>query len=206
VPLSRHQSSAAGFTLLEVIVVLVITALLSVVLIQGLGLVLAVRNTFAGKILDLDRTLIRRTLVMEPLRGIIPDYFNHAFVFSGASRQLRGLTIGTLQERAGTPTGFTMSLTYSTDRRETLVIYQEEGRDPVELMSWPDDVGAFSYRDISGDWLDAWPPDDKATQTPWLIRLTTGKDETSTIIISVAGAHKRTPRMQDAPGTMPNSE
>jgi prepilin-type N-terminal cleavage/methylation domain-containing protein len=194
-----------GFTLLEVIVVLVITGLISVVLIQGLGIVLAARTTVAHKILDLDKLMIQRNLVLDPLRGIVPDYNDHPFVFSGSERQLRGLTLRTLQERAGTPTGFTMSLTYSSDRGETLVIYQEDGRDPVELMSWPDNVGSFSYRDRTGDWSDVWPVNDKSSQTPWLIRVQTGGDATATMVVSVAGAHRRPLRLQDTPaGAVPS--
>jgi len=189
----------AGFTLFEVIVVLVITGLISVVLIQGLGLVLAVRTSVASKIVDLDQVVLHRNLVLEPLRGIVPDYPEHPNVFNGTADQIHALTVRTLQERSGTPTGVTLSLTFNSDRGETLVMYQEDGRDPIEIMSWKGKTGAFSYRDLAGTWSDTWPPtDNPPSQTPWVIRLETGNDDVPTLIASVAGAHSRAMRMMSS--------
>lgn len=192
-------TKSAGFTLFEVIVVLVITGLISVVLIQGLGLVLAVRTSVASKIIDLDQIVLHRNLVLEPLRGIVPDYPERPYVFSGTAERIHALTVRTLQERSGTPTGITISLVYNSDRGETLAMYQEDGRDPIELMSWKGKTGAFSYRDRTGAWSDIWPVEDKpSSQTPWVIRLETGNDETPTLVASVAGAHRRILRMEDS--------
>jgi len=190
----------AGFTLFEVIVALVITGLISVVLIQGLGLVLAVRTSVAGKIIDLDQVILHRNFVLEPLRGIIPDYPDRPNVFTGSPRKLHGLTVRTLEERSGTPTGFTLSLDYNSDRGETIVLYEEDGHDPIEVMSWKGNDGAFSYRDHSGPWLDTWPTPSSFSQTPWVIRLEPGSGETPTLVAVVNGSHRRLLRLQDIPG------
>jgi len=189
----RHS----GFTLFEVIVVLVITGLISVVLIQGLGIVLTARTSFASKILDVDRIVLKQNLLLDPLRGVVPDYSDRPYVFKGTSRELRGLTVRTLEERMGTPTGFTFKLDYLSGRDETVVIYQEEARDPVEIVSWKGNSGALSYRDRTGEWSEIWPIDDKSSQTPWLIRLVTKSEEVPTIVASVVGTHRRVIRMQD---------
>ena len=118
----------AGFTLFEVIVVLVITGLISVVLIQGLGLVLGVRTSVASKIIDLDQVVLHRNLVLEPLRGVVPDYPEHPYVFSGTAEQIQALTVRTLQERSGTPTGFYFpSPTTATGAKLWLCIRRTDG-------------------------------------------------------------------------------
>jgi general secretion pathway protein J len=196
---ARLHTGNAGFTLLEVIVVLVITSLISVVLIQGLGIVLGTRTRVAANILDLDRVVLHRNLVLEPLRGTVPDYTNHPFIFSGNGQRIRALTVRALEERMGTPTGYTMTLDYNSDRGETIVKYEEDGHEPIELMSWKGNSGTFSYRDRAGDWSDRWPTDKPASQTPWVIRLEPGDKETPTMVASIAGTHKRQLRMMDGP-------
>jgi general secretion pathway protein J len=193
----RKYAANAGFTLLEVIVVLVITSLISVVLIQGLGLVLGVRTRVAANILDLDLIVLHRNLVLEPLRGTVPDYPNHPFKFSGSGQRVRALTVRALEERVGTPTGYTMTLDYDSGRGETVVMYEEDGHEPIELMSWKGNSGAFSYRDRGGDWLEKWPTGAPASQTPWVIRLEPGDQATPTLVASLAGTHKRQLRMMD---------
>jgi general secretion pathway protein J len=199
----------SGFTLLEVLVVLVITGLISVVLIQGLGLVLGVRSSVAGKILDIDRVVLHRNLVLEPLRGIVPDYPDKSYIFSGNTRELHALTVRPLRERFGTPTGMDLTLKYEGDRNETLVMYREDGQEEaIELMSWPGNSGAFTFRDRSGNWLERWPiigEEGPSAQTPWQIRLDTGTQQAATIIAAIAGSHRRTLRIQDFPGSAPNN-
>jgi general secretion pathway protein J len=191
--------SQKGFTLFEVIVVLVITSLISVVLIQGLGLVLTARTSVGNKLLHVERTALTRNMVLEPLRGVVPDYADHPYVFKGTARQIRGLTVHALQEPFGTPTGFTYTLNYYSDRDETAVTYKEEGREPVELDHWPGNFGRFSYRDRSGAWSDIWPINDQVSQTPWIIRIDPGVAESATLVASVAGTHRRIYRLQDTP-------
>jgi len=188
-----------GFTLFEVIVVLVITGLISVVLIQGLGIVLAARSSFSTKIVAVDRIVLKQNLILSPLRGVVPDYNDRPNTFKGGAREMRGLTVGTLQERVGTPTGFTLRLEYVSDRAETVVIYKEEGRPPLEIAQWKGNSGTFSYRDRTGDWRDKWPINDKVSQTPWVIRLASGSEEVPTVAANVAGPHRRTLRIQDSP-------
>ena len=71
---SRDQNpTARGFTLLEVLVVLVITALVSVVLMQGMGLVLGLRDNLGDKLLELDQLSLERNRIILPLEGLVPD-------------------------------------------------------------------------------------------------------------------------------------
>jgi len=199
----RGRHSALGFTLLETLVVLVITALVSVVLVQGMGLVLSARTSVESKLVDADQFILQRNVLLDPLRGVVPDYPDRPNIFSGQLRQVKGFTVKPLQERLGSPVGFIMTMDYDSSLDETFVTYREQGTEPLVVARWPGNVGAFYYRDRIGEWNEAWPPAgmaaDTVPQTPWLIRVEMGEGVPSSLIASVDGAHRRPYRLQDTP-------
>lgn len=199
---------ARGFTLLEALVVLVITGLVSVVLVQGFGLLLGARTSVQDKIVAVDQAMIEQNLFLEPLRGVVPDYFERPHVFSGEEKRLRGLTSRPLQARTGTPVPFTFTIAYDASSNRTALIYQEEKTEPLTLGSWEGKTGAFAYRNLSGPWLETWPPenDPTAPQTPWLIRIERGTGLPKNMVASVGGTHRRALRFRDTPFGGPQSE
>lgn len=190
-----------GFTLLEALVVLVITGLISVVLVQGFGLLLGARTSVQDKLVAVDEAVIEQSLFLEPLRGIVPDYPERPHVFVGEAQRLHGITARPLQGRTGTPTPFTLTISYDSASGRTVLTYQEENAEPLVVGSWEGQTGAFSYRNLQGDWLEAWPPKDdyRAPQTPWLVRLERGTGFPKNMIASVAGVHRRPLRFRDTP-------
>ncbi len=183
--------------------VLVITSLVSVVLIQGFGLVLAARTSAQNKLVDLDQTILTQNVFLEPLRGILPDYPDRPNIFAGDDRRLHGLTIHALESRAGAPVPFSMWLDYDSGNDQTTLSYQEQGRPVIPLGHWDGNHGSFAYRDRDGVWNAAWPPPPPqgllAPQTPWLIRVEIGAGFPSTLIAAVDGPHARPFRMIDSP-------
>lgn len=196
---SNNTPNTRGFTLLEVLVVLVITSLISVVLIQGFALVLGARTSFQDKIVGLEQAVLKQNIFLEPLRGVLPDYPNRPNIFHGESKTIRGLTVRSLQSRIGTPISFSMSLNYDSQRNETALVYQESGFAPQTLGEWEGDEGVFRYRDRRGSWLDTWPPNLDVPQTPWLIQLDMGTGFPSSFVVNVNGPHQRILRMEDIP-------
>jgi hypothetical protein len=202
-PAPRPRRESAGFTLLEALVVLVITALVSVVLVQGLGLVLSARTSVENKLVDADQFILQRSVLLDPLRGVIPDYPDRPNVFNGQPRQVHAFTIRPLEERLGSPVGFTMTIDYDSGVDETFVTYQEQGAEKLVVARWPGNTGNFYYRDRVGEWVASWPPaglaSDQVPQTPWLIRVEMGTGVPSSLIASVDGAHRRPYRLIDTP-------
>jgi len=197
----RAKNRTAGFTLLEALVVLVITSLVSVVLVQGFGLILSARTSVETKLVDIDQAILQNNILLEPLRGIVPDYLNQPNVFAGTATTLQALTTRPLQGRTGTPVGFKFSFNYDTSRNETQLIYQEVNAEPKIVGRWEGRGGTFSYRDQTGAWAEVWPPPtaDSFTQTPWLIRVEVGEGFPSTFIASINTTHQRRPRFSDGP-------
>lgn len=194
-------ANSRGFTLLEALVVLVITGLVSVVLVQGFGLLLGARTTVQEKLVAVDQTVIEQSLFMEPLRGIVPDYSERKNLFIGEEKRLRGLTSRSLQARAGAPVPFTLTISHDPQRHLTTLTYQEDNAPPLALGTWEGDTGSFAYRDITGPWHAAWPPQDslKAPQTPWLIRIERGAGFPKNMVAFVDGTHRRPLRFRDTP-------
>lgn len=185
--------------MLEALVVLVITGLVSVVLVQGFGLLLGARESVQDKIVAVDQAVLQQNLFLEPLRGVVPDYLERPHIFQGEAQRLRGLTVRPLQARTGTPVPFTLTITREANLNT--LTYQEDDTEPLIVGSWEGETGAFSYRDISGPWREAWPPQDdpNAPQTPWLIRIERGTGLPKNMVANVGGTHRRPLRFRDTP-------
>ncbi len=197
----RRNRLNRGFTLLEALVVLVITSLISVVLVQGLGLLLGARTGVQTKLVEVDEALLEQSLFLEPLRGIVPDYPDRPHIFAGEAKRLHGMTTRPLQGRTGTPVPFTLTISHDRPSNSSMLTYQEYNTPALLLGTWEGETGAFAYRDLTGAWLEAWPPenDPRAPQTPWLIRFERGTGFPKNMIASINGTHRRPLRFRDTP-------
>lgn len=195
------SGSQKGFTLLEALVVLMITALVSAVLVQGFGLLLGARTAVQDKLVYVNDAVLEQSLFLEPLRGMVPDYPERPHQFVGGPDRLHGITIRPLQARTGTPVPVTLSISYDAKTNRTALTYQEDNTPAIVIGSWAGRKGAFAYRDVTGDWSNVWPPKDKpeAPQTPWLIRVEKGTGFPTNMVASVGGTHRRPLRFRDTP-------
>ena len=193
-----------GFTLFEMLVVMVITGLMSAVLMQGFSIILGTRLAVTNTISNLQELILSQNIPVDPLRGILPDYRNNPNQFRGQSRSLTGQTLRPLLSPVGAPTPFRMTFDYSTDNDTTALVYEEPGRPKVELARWRGSNQAFKYRDITGNWEPTWPPPASTSQTPWLIWIDAGPTITP-LIAAVTGPHDRVTRLEDSPFANPPS-
>ncbi len=130
-----------GFTLLEMLVVLVLVALISTLLLEGISHVLLLRERLLG--------------VRSSVAGLLPDYptaqSNLLFqarspqVFEGQSDALSGLTLAALDANGGVPTRFSWRLLRAN-------------QEYWAVMGWPGEQGEFRYQDKAGKWHEQWPP------------------------------------------------
>lgn len=197
----RSRQPIDGFTLLEVLVVLMITGMVAAILFQGLGNVLAIRSSVAGTVLDLRTTVLQRNIILDPVRGVIPDHNKGDHLFTGDGRTMRGITIRPLGESTGAPRPFELSFDYDSANDVTRLIYRttDVNTDPQLVASWRGNQGQFAYHDINGGWHEAWPPPDnpKAPQIPWLIGIQTGLESNGVLVAYLNSPHERILRMQD---------
>lgn len=197
-PAFQHRVTAGGFTLFEMLVVLVITGLMGAVLMQGFGIILATRMSVSNTISNLQQVVLSQNIIVDPLRGVLPDYENNPNQFRGRSRNLSGQTLRPLLSRSGAPTPFKMTLDYDPSSGDTTLVYEEPGRPKSELARWAGINAEFKYRDITGVWASNWPPPAGTPQTPWLIWIDIGPS-LAPLIASVDGPHTRVTRAEDLP-------
>jgi prepilin-type N-terminal cleavage/methylation domain-containing protein len=196
--MSFAKITSRGFTLFEMIVVIVITGLMAAVLLQGLSMVLRTRLSVSSTIADLQTVVVGQNVPVDPLRGILPDYSNNPNQFKGQARTMSGQTLRPLLSPPGAPTPFKMSLDYDGGSNQTVLTYEEPGRAKTELARWPGSDQSFKYRDVSGDWQSSWPPQASTSQTPWLIWIDTGPTA-APLVAAVSGPHDRVTRLEDSP-------
>ena len=207
-PYNASRHGVRGFTLLEVLVVLVITGMISAILIQGLGVMLNVRNSIASTILDLKSIVLHRNIIADPVIGVIPDYPEKPNAFRGERDTMHGLTIRSPDSDTGVPRPFRLYFQRDAAKNMTALMYQTEGQEAHAMGLWVGSGGSFAYRDLTGDWLNEWPPplNNQAPATPWLVQIKTGIPGSEEIVAFVASPHERRYRIQDVMGdTIPDS-
>ncbi|MSO97519.1 MAG: hypothetical protein EXR11_04765 [Rhodospirillaceae bacterium] len=201
----RRHGHARGFTLLEVIVMLMVVSLVSVVLMQGMSLVLRLRTNLSDQMVDLDQMMLKRNYIRQPLQGLIGDFADGKSLFRGEPKRIAGLTTQPLFRRSGRPTAFALTLEFNARDNENILHYQESADDPVIIAQWEGDEALFKYIGIMGQWDDVWPrpegpvlsnviTDVKPPQLPEFIFLDTGSAAEIDYGIAITGKRNRMPR------------
>ncbi|MGE5093854.1 MAG: type II secretion system protein J [Betaproteobacteria bacterium] len=148
---------ARGFTLLEMLVVLVITSLVSSVLMGGLQHVLWLQDSFGAEAFDAQQGAMQTAWFRQTLNAVVPDRDKAPHAFRGESRECGGLTIAPLDLPEGTLAPFAWRLKFDAASGRTQLLYGT-GDDAPEILSWPGNSGAFEYVDANGEAHDTWPP------------------------------------------------
>lgn len=202
----NRNTAERGFTLLEVITVLIIASLLSVVLMQGLSLVLNLRTTLGDFLSGLDQRILMRSRVTEPLRGIIPDFDDGQNVLKGTRQQISGLTLNPLFAQPGRATPFSLAITPAERGNDVSIYYREGDANPVLIATVQGEQPRFRFMNQGGLWADEWPnpnePMDigalgqtrKIAQVPKVILIELNNPSEPDIAVSLLIKAERTPR------------
>lgn len=163
-----------GFTLVEILVVLVITSLVVGLLFQGMGQVMQLQSRAGEMIARSQQGAMIEDWFRQSLQGIQPDYDDGGDKFAGSERRMSGLTTNALAADYGTMAPFIWKIAYDSQRGVSELIY-DEGRGGMPILAWQGDSGHFVYIDAEGESHDAWPPPmgQKWPQLPAVIRFET---------------------------------
>ena len=159
-----------GLTLLECLVVLVVTSLLSSLVIQGFGFFLGhyQRVTRIGQASAL--ALRQQHWFVSTVQGMVPSLHDRRR-FKGEGGGFAGVTLHPLAAQPGRP----VKVRWSIDTREggsSVVVYREEGAVEWTVLNLPEAGLSFQYADEAGRWYDHWPVDPRSRQgIPSLLRL-----------------------------------
>lgn len=173
------RRAANGLTIIEMLVVFVFMALLSVLVVQGMAFFLGNYQSVARAVQDADGAARQRAWFETTVQGMVASR-HPARRFLGTAESFEGQTLQPLSAESGVPVRIRWSvgeadggavLTYqemandvswtvlkrdpSTDRSRA-----SDGREGT-VRTEPRDL-AFQYADSAGNWRQQWPPPD-----PW---------------------------------------
>ncbi|NNM51607.1 MAG: type II secretion system protein [Pseudomonadales bacterium] len=167
----KSPTAPSGFTLLEMLVVMVMVTLISTLLIEAMGYVLNIQRRSAQQTYQLEDKAMLEDWLRQLLQGLQPDLAGGTDVFSADREGMKGLSTHPLSTLHGELTEFTLSLQRDDALTTTDIIYRS-GDQEMKLMHVKDGSLHWIYGDDQGVFHDRWPPDDKSwPQIPALIRL-----------------------------------
>lgn len=172
----------AGMTLLEMLVVFVLVALLSVLVVQGAGFFLGSYQAIVRANHGVEQDSLQWRWFAASVRGMVASQLA-VRRFQGAPDALEGITLQPVVGESGLPVKVRWTLRESTSG---VVLVYREGEDASgeKAIEWtlplpetgqgpPRAAGlAFQYADRVGGWRDAWPlPYSPRERLPRAVRL-----------------------------------
>ena len=162
-----RRLSAAGVSLLEMLVVLVLASLLSTLLVQGLGFFLAgmeavQRHSGRAAAVAMQQHWFSSTVAaMTPYLAPDRNFIGDALAFAGVT-----------QAPLNAPPGLPRKIRWSIADGDT-VLYAEDGEPDWTVLQEPGAALRFEYAGLDGQWRSQWQASPRARQwIPSLVRLT----------------------------------
>ncbi len=159
------RAKKKGFTLVEVLVVLVLLSLISTLAFEILHQTAKLRNQFLDTLEELQQGVIREHWFRSSVAALTPDYppekmvvhqARNSYVFIGNEKEFFGLTINALDNDGGIPSPFGWQLEFKEN--ETVLRYRNSEEQWWEIMRWTGKEGVFFYQAKDGTWYKQWPP------------------------------------------------
>lgn len=201
-----HQLNQAGFTLIEMLVVLIIVAMISGILFQALERAYRLQERFGAELFNIQHGQMAADWYRQSVQGLFPDYPDGRNIFQGKDREFSGLSSNPLSDEYGMPTPITWEMRSNQQNGTTELVYIEEKRE-TSVLTWRGNQARFIYLDEQQTPYDSWPPPlGLSTQLPKQIQLV-AKDAGETVSIVAATMGPTMPLLrgvaQDAFGITP---
>ncbi len=167
---SLKKEQQKGFTLMELLVVLILISLLMTTLMQGLGYFLKLKERGSSLVLMQQKNQMQEYWFKTLIQGLTPYQSFTKKKFKGSKTQLTGQTLTTLTSTPASIEDITLKLEQASGTVK--LIYTAEKYTWV-LGEWISNQVYFSYQDEQGDMHELWPPKDSddTIQLPALVKL-----------------------------------
>lgn len=181
-PLQR----AAGLTLMEVLVTLVIFSLVVTALWQALAQVARIERALDAGSVSAQAAAMRVRWARQVVESLVPLSPADAGSFRGDGRSFTGVSSDVPGWPDSAPSAFSLSLerNEASDSTELVLWIGPEGtgvaRTRVSLLEWTGRAGFVQYLRDDGTWADRWPeprPGSSASQLPAAIAISTGSSQ-----------------------------
>lgn len=157
-----------GFTLVEMLVTMALTALIASVLWQAMHQITRIERLLQRSAVGGQLDLVRREWLRSLIQSALVEQIGAPRQFTGGARQL---TLNSSESvampgLAGPRVRIRFDLEKATQRRQLLIELGPSeatvsSAEPVavELLGWTGSEGRFRYLNADGTWLDQWPPE-----------------------------------------------
>lgn len=198
------RDNQAGFTLIEVLVVLIIVGMTSGVLFQALERAYRLQERFGMELFNAQQGQMAADWYRQTIQGLHPDYPDGRNIFQGKDKEFSGLTSNPLGDEYGAPTPITWKIRNHQQNGTTELVYIEEKHE-TPVLTWRGNQARFIYFDEKQIPYDSWPPPlGLPTQLPKQIQLVAqNAGESFNIVASPMGPASPWPRPQDIFGIIP---
>jgi len=183
-----------GFTLLEILVVLVILGLISGLLLQGLGYTFIQRDRILNQLDKVQTSALQEWWFRKSCESItLPqvDDLDAKFDFEGNSSRFESITLFPLDAYMGMSSKVDWWL--ETNDQTVSLFYQGANSEPWVIGTWVTETAHFSYRDNQNQWHEQWPNKAFPKQLPVGILLTIAKGEYEIIWYCRIAGEKKAP-------------
>lgn len=191
-----------GFTILEMLVVLVIVSMISTILFQAMDQILKLQHRFGIAIAQSQQGAMRIDWIRQLVQGLQADYSDGQYRFAGTKNKISGLTSNFPSDQYGPIQSFVLQIINEKDS-SALVLYEKESRPPIQLANWQEKKGEFIFVDKKGKTWETWPPEtmEPSPQLPNKIYLhLKGLDATQIIVFIPRAGDLTPPRLSDLLG------
>lgn len=155
---SFSQAKSRGFTILEMLVVLIILGFITSILFQALDQIYKLQSRFGVQLAQSQQGAMYTDWFRQVVQGMQTDFVNGTEQFHGSETQFKGTTTSPLSTEYGSPKSVTIDLQYDRYDDATELLYVV-GDQKMKLFSWSGGRNSrFSYIDAKGDQHDTWPP------------------------------------------------
>ena len=196
--ISSNASNQTGFTLIEVLVVLIIVGMVSGVLFQALERAYRLQERFGMELFSVQQGQMAADWYRQTVQGLHPDYPDGLNIFHGEEREFSGLTSNSLGDEYGAPTPIAWRIRNNRQSGTMELVYLE-GKQETVILTWRSNEARFIYFDEQQVSHNSWPPPmGLSKQLPKQIQLV-AKDvgDPINIVASTMGPIMPLPRPQD---------
>lgn len=146
-----------GFTLIEILVVLIMTGMVSGILFQALERAYRLQERFGTELFSAQQGQMATDWYRQTIQGLRPDYPDGKSLFKGSGKELSGLTDISLGQNLGVPTPVSWRIRQNQISGHTELVYIE-GQQQTQILAWPSNEAHFVYMDDKQAPHDLWPP------------------------------------------------
>lgn len=152
-----NASDQSGFTLIEVLVVLIIVGTVSGLLFQMLGQAYRLQERFGTELFSVQQGQMSTDWYRQTVQGLRPDYPEGRNLFNGSENEFSGLSNNSLGNNYGAPTPITWKIRKNQASGNTELVYLE-GKQETSILTWHSNDAHFIYMDEKQEPHDSWPP------------------------------------------------